>query len=108
MSSAALALAAAISILAQGASPTGPGGPDLYTEVGDCLQGVATQFKTEPFDTMVDRAVERCGPMIPFPVPPIERPDALKPDHTQAIRTHITFRLRQIIKADPSRGVAKR
>jgi hypothetical protein len=112
VSTTALAVAAVFSILVQGSSPATGNGSDRYAEVGDCLRGVATQYSAEAFDTIVDRAVERCGAMIPFPVPPrIHRgsysaPAAVEPDHTQVIRRHIAFRLRQIMKADASQGHA--
>jgi len=109
MSATALAAASALSLFAQGAPPA------TYAEVGACVRGVATQFSAEAFDKVVDRAVERCGGMIPFHRPPVEhasgvlpRPPPVEPDHTQVIRREITFRLKQVMEASSPQGHAPR
>ena len=108
-----MAVGSALAILAQAAPPAAFDGAARYAEVGDCIRGVATEFKAEGFDKIRDRAVERCGPMIPFPVAPIihrgsaeAEPSPAEPDRKQAIRRHITFRLREIMKADAPRSDA--
>jgi hypothetical protein len=84
----------------------------MVTEVNSCIAAFADQLSSEPFDRVVDQAVERCGTLIPFPVPPIERASApvtggsaqeLDAGHEKAIRGMVTFQLRRIAKAKAPR-----
>jgi hypothetical protein len=81
-------------------------------DIKSCVSHVADEFKSEPFDQIVDQGVLRCGAMVPFPVPPIERQATMTEQQIQdrkerqerAARTMISVQLRQIVSASPSQG----
>ncbi len=81
-------------------------------DIKSCVRLVADQFSSEPFDQIVDQGVLRCGALIPFPVPPVERQATMteqeirdrKERQDRTTRTMISVELRQIVKANPSPG----
>jgi beta-lactamase regulating signal transducer with metallopeptidase domain len=79
-------------------------------DINGCVAAVANQSAGLAFEQVLDRAVQRCGALVPFPVAPIRHTIGAAPDsaaaappapienHDPAIRTMITFQLRQVLK----------
>lgn len=79
---------AAFSIFAQAAPASPPGQPSsvyeaITGEIDQCVGKVAGEFASRPFDQILDQAVLRCGGLIPFPVPPVERRAAMTEQQVQ-------------------------
>jgi beta-lactamase regulating signal transducer with metallopeptidase domain len=80
------------------------------SDIKTCVQLAADQFSSETFDQIVDQGVLRCGALVPFPVPPVERQATMTEQEIQdrkdrqdkMRRTMIATELRQIVKAKSS------
>jgi hypothetical protein len=81
-------------------------------DINSCVSRVADEFRSETFDHIVDQGVLRCGALIPFPVPPVERQATMTEQQIherqerqdRTTRSMVAAELRKILKVSPSPG----
>jgi beta-lactamase regulating signal transducer with metallopeptidase domain len=80
------------------------GGPNgIMTQIDNCVGRVAEQFNADPFDQIVDLAVQQCGSLLPPPAPTgPERAEQARLDHDKAVRGLMANELRRRINAKSS------